>query len=132
LRNKKSIKPKFEPKTIADLKIEWCFTKTLYQFEEFCEWFDYYNLFLNKYKIKEDVYIFEIELIDNDNNPFIFTFEFKSKNDNLPKLMWKIHLKIAEKLNDYDLNVNQLHLFEFKTTAFNNAFVIKYDLEIPF
>jgi len=132
LKNKKPAKLKFEPKTIADLKIEWCFTNKLYQFDEFYGWFDYYNLFLDKYKIKEDNYIFEIELVDNNDKNFRYKFDIISKNDDLSKLMWKIHLKIAEKLIDDNLKVNKLHLFEFKTTAFNNAFIIKYDLELPF
>lgn len=132
MKNKKLTKLKFEPKTIADLKIEWCFTNQLYWFESFLQWFDYYNLFLNNYKIKTDTYVFEIELIDNNNKLFRYKFDIISKNDDLCKLMWKIHLKIAEKLNDDNLKVNKLHLSEFKTTTFNNAFIIKYDLELPF
>lgn len=129
---KKLIKPKFEPKTIADLKIEWCFTNKLYNFEEFCGWFDFHNLLLNEHRIKNDTYIFEIELINNNDKLFRYKFDIFSRKDNLVKLIWKIHLKIAEKLIDDNLKMKKLYLFKFENTIFSNAFIIKYDLELPF
>lgn len=119
-----------KPETIADLKINWCFSEKLIQYKRFYLLFSYYNQNLRNYLIKNDKYIFQI-IIDDDPYNY-YKFEIICKDYDLWKLMWKIHTKIAEKLNNEKIEMNKLHLCKFKTTLFINAFIIEYDLELPF
>lgn len=126
MKNKKSTKPKFKPKTIADLKINLVFERQFLNYERFITNFIFNNFNLKNYEIKPNNYIFEILINEKLSSFRIFVLEIDNR---LNYLMFELYTQITTYLfenNIYDV----IDLVKFETKD-SKTFTIKYEV-IPF
>lgn len=113
------------PKTIADLNINWNFTIENRNFAYFELDFWIRNPDLKNYKIKPDNYVFEIEI---RNQKFTFEVLTKSYRNNLYDLIHQIHEEITTIYNkNFNFPDSCFRLLKFKETVFFNTFVIEVE-----